>query len=83
MAHQETDNEYERLFALDNADEPGDPWKVERYGKEGKPIGEIHIEIQMPVRRRLEQARVGQLEQVVRVCHTCYRWLPDGCICLN
>ena len=83
MAHQETDKEYERLFALDDADEPGNPWKVERYGQEGEPIGEIHIEIQLPVRRRLIEPQVGQLERAVRVCHTCYRRLPDDCICLG
>jgi hypothetical protein len=82
MAHQITDDEYERLIALDNAEETGDPWRTECYGKEGEPVGEIRIEIEKPVHHRLIPESGYPAERVPRVCLTCYH-RQDHCICLD
>lgn len=78
-----TDDEFERLLALDDAEETGDPFlRRGPYGTEGKPFIPNPPEIQRPIRRRLVGFRGGlqQAHQPIPSCGTCHH--PRHlCIC--
>ena len=80
MANHNTDDEYERLLALDNAEEPGDPF-IRRgpYGREGEPFIPKMPEIQKPIRRRLVETRVNPHASRIRTCLVCHHPMPCDC----
>ncbi|MCP9237173.1 hypothetical protein [Lewinella sp. JB7] len=82
-SHHLTDDEYQRLLDQDNADDPGDPWRVGPRVPDPEPIGPIRLVPELPRRHRLVQSdRIWPTEAPQPLCRCCYRPRPV-CICAS